>query len=235
MIELENNWKTQLMEHCYSAISELPDEDPVDGNLVDDTGELPSLYTFYSELLAMRNEVRKVNRRTAETFGDFGDVLDGMRSDGGKLREHLSAQSSAAERKSGISRNLALSMVDLLDRVWRLEKISSAHSQKGWSGIFSAKEYAENQSGAISILANHLQQLLEKSEVQAIRVRAGDVYDPLYMKAVNQPNSSNGDSNEAPSQLVIVEEHLAGYRMGEQCLRPAEVSLKRQKTISKLS
>jgi molecular chaperone GrpE (heat shock protein) len=71
-----------------------------------------------------------------------------------------------------------------------------------------------------------------KSEVLPISVRAGDAYDPLCMKAVGRVKSSDDDGEDTPSQLVVAEQCLAGYNMGEHCLRPAEVNLIMQKPIS---
>jgi len=230
MNELDQDWKTALKHRCLMAISRLPDELEED-KLSEDVSEPPALYAFYEELLSMRNEVRKVNRKTADTFGRFGDVLEGMRSDSGKLREHLFKESDAAGKKSGISRNVALAMVDLLDRIQRLEDAARKHSQKGWRGAFKAREYGEQQSGALAILAEHLKKLLEEVKVEPINASPGDLFDPLCMKAIGMVDQGTDHENEA-SQLQVAEECLPGYRMGAHCLRPVEVSLTRRNNPS---
>ena len=220
------DWKSDLKQQCLIAIAQLPDEAVV----YDESENVispPSLYQFYEELLAMRNEVRKINRKTAGTFTRFGDVLEGMQTDSGKLREYLNKKSIAKESKSSISRNTALAMVDLLDRAHRLQKASVKHRQKGWRGIFQTSQHEEKQSGAISIFTDHLQKLLQDSKVESIHVQPGDVFDPLRMKAVGKLAGSS-DTQHVNSQLIVTQEVLPGYRMGDQCLRPAEVYLTRQ-------
>jgi molecular chaperone GrpE (heat shock protein) len=230
MNEFDLNWKSTLKHHCLTAISRLPDDVGQDdaSNCI---SEPPALYEFYEELLAMRNEVRKVNRKTADTFARFGDVLEAMRSDSGKLRGHLLKESDAAKKKSGVSRNMALSMVDLLDRIQRLENATRKHSQKGWRGAFKAREYGEQQSGALSILEDHLKKLLAEIKVKPITARLGDKFDPLCMKAIGQAERG-ADNDNQDAQLLVTEECLPGYRMGEHCLRPVEVRLTRKKPVT---
>jgi len=230
MNKFDQDWKSALKHRCMLAISRLPD-DAWEDDASDDASEPPALYEFYEELVSMRNEVRKVNRMSADTFGRFGDVLEGMRSDSGKLREHLLKESESAEKKSGISRNMALAMVDLLDRIQRLENATLKHSQKGWRAAFKTREYGQQQSGALSILADHLKKLLTEVKVESINTRPGDVFDPLCMKAIGQVErhtDHDKDNHNEVSQLLVTEESLPGYRMGEHCLRPAEVRLAHQ-------
>lgn len=233
MNDLDLDWKSALKHRCLTAISSLPD-DAGEDDAPDYVSEPPALYAFYEELLAMRNEVRKVNRKTADTFSRFGDVLEAMRSDSGKLRGHLLKESDAAGKKSGVSRNMALSMVDLLDRIQRLETAALKHSQKGWRGAFKSREYGEQQSGALSILADHLKKLLAEVKVEPIIARLGDRFDPLCMKAIGQDECpvDQADNDDQASQLLVTEECLPGYRMGEHCLRPVEVRLTRRSPAS---
>lgn len=222
MIEPYTDWKSALKLQCVEAIEQMPDFIE-EGTL--DTSEPPSLYAFYEELLTMRNEVRKVNRKTADTFSRFGDVLEGMRSDSGKLREQLATSSQAKRENSGTSRNLALSLVGLLDRVHRLETAADSHAQSGWLDRIKASGQWKQQAGAIHVLDDHLMKLLTEAGVELIEASPGMPFDPLWMKAVGklEESATGGDS----TSLVIAERILPGYRMGDQCLRPAEVRVKR--------
>lgn len=235
MNELDQHWKSELRERCFKAISLLPedewDDDELEGELSEDAIEPPALYDFFEELLAMRNEVRKVNRKTADTFARFGDVLEGMQSDSTRLRELFSKESKDDEKKSGLSRDMAMALVGLLDRVQRLESTARTHNQKGWRGIMQSQEYVKKQGGAVSILADHLQKLLTSAKVELINARPGDIFDPLCMKAIGQLDGSD-DNTQSTAPLVIVEECLPGYRLGEHCLRPAEVRLTRKNSTT---
>jgi len=225
----EPSWKADLKQRCLVAISQLPDneEEIVGDDESEDLMPPPSLYAFYEELLTMRNEVRKINRKTAGTFTRFGDVLEGMQVDSRKLREHFNKESLSRKSKSSLTRNTALAMIDLLDRAQRLEKASRKQLEKGWRGVFQARSHEEKQNGAVSIFTDHLKKLLSDSNIELIRVQPGDVFDPLCMKAVGEL-TGNADKENPLSQLVVSSESLPGYRMGEQCLRPAEVYLTRQ-------
>ena len=232
MMTPDLDWKQDLQHRCLLAISQLPDEQwAFEGSDVSEEGaSTPSLYKFHEELITIRNEVRKINRKTAGTLTRFGDVLEDMRQDSGKLREHLNKEFQSKKIKSGVSRNMALTMVDLLDRAQRLEKASDKQLEKGWLGGFNAHNHELKQRGAVSIFTDHLQKLLANSNIERINIQVDDVFDPLIMKAVGDLGG-NSAGDHSKSQLVVSEVILPGYRLGQQCLRPVEVSLTRKPSL----
>lgn len=233
---MDDPWQESLRTQCAAAIDELAafagtgGQPGADGELHPEAGpravEPPSLYAFYEELLAVRNEMRHGNRKFAETFGRFGDVLDGMRQESGKLRERLARDSG----DGAVSRGLALALVDICDRVDRLEAAAASQANNGWLARLKAEGRWQKQAEAIAFLRHHLQPVLAAAGVQRIPVQ-GQPFDPLWMKAVESPHQlpelEPADSSRPgrPLALVVEEELLPGYRMGDQCLRPAEVRL----------
>lgn len=215
-----DEWREQLLAQCAEAIALLPDRPAADLPGEEIREELPSLYTYFQEVVALRNEVRKGNRRTAETFAKFGEVLEGMREDSGRLRERLGSTAKSGEAVHP-PRKQALDLVDLCDRVARLEAVSQACRQHGWLARLRAGDQWQQQAGALSILHDHLQHLLVEAGVHRIDAPPGQAFDPHQMKAVSRQGAAAGDGQT----LVVAEELLPGYRLGNYCLRPAEVRL----------
>ncbi len=215
----EAEWKQRLLAQCAEAVAMLPEAPPVNAPPAP-AEELPSLYAFFEELVALRNEVRKGNRKTSETFSKFGEVLDGMREDSGRLRERL-GPSGRTEAASGTPRNLALAMVDVCDRTARLESAARSLDGAGWLARLRSHDDWQQQAGALSILSEHLRQLLVEAGVRRIEAGPGQAFNPLLMKAIglDGPGPDEGES------LAVAEELLPGYCIGNQCLRPAEVRL----------
>ncbi len=73
-------WREDLKEDLDDAIAELKEiEDPAEEF---DPPEPPDLFTFYGELVALRNEMRRASRKATEVFQQMG---------AGKLKPEVSA------------------------------------------------------------------------------------------------------------------------------------------------
>lgn len=212
-------WREQLREQCAVAIASLPEE-LMDELPSEDDDEPPSLYSYFEEVVTLRNEVRRGNRKTAETFAKFGEVLEGMREDSGRLRERLGAKANSGETARA-PRKQALELVDVCDRVRRLEEVSQSCQQQSWLARLRGGDQWQMQTGALSILRDHLEHLLHEVGVTHIDSAPGRLFDPHQMKAVSRHGPAAGDGES----LVVAEEFLPGYRLGDYCLRPAEVRL----------
>jgi hypothetical protein len=221
------DWKQRLLARCAEAVAMLP-ETPPDPAPPAPAEEVPSLHAFFEEHVALRNEVRKGNRRTAETFSKFGEVLEGMREDSGRLRERLGPSGGSETGSGGSPRNLALAMVDVCDRVARLESKARSLKGAGWMTRLRSHDDWSQQAGALSILGEHLQQLLGEAGVRPIDATPGVAFNPLHMKATGLDGPAPGEGES----LVVAEELLPGYRIGDQCLRPAEVRLTSKQSTS---
>ena len=214
MSSQDQAWKELLHARCAEAIERLQFRPPQ----LETEPEPPSLYDFHADLAALRNEQRKGNRKTAETFSRFGDVLESMQADSGKLREFL-VSAAKSDETGKISRNLVLGLIDIADRLDRLETAAQAkNGSRRLLTLVKDETRWRKQTEALSIVRQRLEDVLASSGIQRIEV-IGQPFDPLWMKAVA------GEQTPAQNPRIVAEELLAGYRMGEDCLRPAEVRL----------
>ncbi|GEM_PF-1363539 len=210
-------WKSRLLDACGEAVGRLPDDPPLEGFSGPDAGP-PSLYSFFEEVAVLRNELRAGNRRAAETFAKFGEVLEGMREDSGKLRERLAGAAEAQSQPVG-ARRIASLLVEIIDRIGRLESAARAGAEGGWMARLGSRGRWVRQAEGLAILHDHLRELLAREGVERIDAAPGERFDPHFMKAVGRESARESGGGA----LVVSEEILPGYRFGEECLRPAEV------------
>ncbi len=222
----EPEWKQQLrarFEQVVAGLESPPEGWEELGEREDEEGEEePSLYRFYEELAALRNEYRKGNRRTAETFSQFGETLGGLDQEIRQLRRHLQTMTEKEPASDDFGRTHGLALVELGDRVRRLEAQLAAPPEVK-EGFFSKTPASwliawDNVREAAEILANHFKGLLDQLGLQPIKA-LGQPFDPTLMKAVAREESAEGAPN------IVTEELADGYLYEGKPLRLAEVKV----------
>jgi molecular chaperone GrpE (heat shock protein) len=217
--EAENgleDWKAEMrreFEVWLADIDSIPEIDPED-----EEPETPDLFAFYSQWAAANAEARKSNRRSAEAFSQWGDVLGRFDGDLKMLREQLQQLAAEAPGK-GMSRAHCLVLVEMLDRLQRVARAFASPPEVSWWGGGKAWSDAwERQHQALDILLGHFDGLLKKEGLTRIET-AGHPFDPTTMTAV----AAEVDSTK-PDQTII-EELAPGYRLRGELLRPAQVKV----------
>jgi molecular chaperone GrpE len=93
-------WREDLRDELDDALDELAEiEDPTQDF---DPPDPPDLFTFYGELAAIRNELRRAFRRSSETAEKFGGALQAL---------------SSGPQTPINNRSLGLALVALADRI----------------------------------------------------------------------------------------------------------------------
>jgi hypothetical protein len=184
--------------------------------------ETPDLYSLYEELTALRNESRKGNRKSAEIFSRFGESLDHFQDEIRRIGEQMTRIEVARGDQAVLPRSYFLGLVELVDRMHRLEAAFGRPPQPGRFAFLSSdaawqKAWANLQQG-FSILVSHLEKLLEQAAIQRLNT-VGAIFDPVTMLAVATTAPNGRPLN------VVVEEVAPGYRWRNEILRPAEVKI----------
>jgi molecular chaperone GrpE (heat shock protein) len=212
------DWKDQLrrdFERWLDSIEEIP-PGPDDGNDGDDGAE-PDLYSFYEELASLSTESRKSNRRTAEAFSQWNEVLNHFQGDLSQLRR-LFSERFGPEAET-LPRAHCLALLDLLDRVERMaEAFDRPPRPAWWSNDRAWRAAWGTQRGALDILRSHLLALLKKEGIARIATR-GAAFDPGTMTAVAAESRT-----DLPPQTVL-EELSPGYACRGAVLRLAQVKV----------
>jgi molecular chaperone GrpE (heat shock protein) len=221
--EPEPEWKRRLRDEFESVLAGLdapPEELQADDDDEDESVDQPDLYSFFEELTVLRNEFRKGNRRTAETFSQIGDSLGGLEGELGHLRHHLQILGETSDPRDAPSRNVALSILEFDDRLRRLQEAlqSPPHPRETITSQLAVdwSDAWEEVRQAVEMLTYHLSSLLEKLGLQPMTV-IGQPFDPTLMRAVAR------ESAHAIPPNTVIEELTRGYLKNGEPLRLAEV------------
>jgi molecular chaperone GrpE (heat shock protein) len=198
---------------ALDQIDELPAAEPAPDE------EAPDLYSFFGQLTVLTTESRKGNRRTAEAFSQWGEVLGRFDVELRQVREHLARLAATALQPEAVPRPYCLSLIELTDRLERLLRaFDSAPAQRWWLNDAPWRAAWETQRQGLAILLTHVCELLKKTGVTRLDT-LGRPYDPTVMVAVaTEPRT------QSPSHTVI-EELAGGYLLGRDLLRPAQVKI----------
>lgn len=89
-----------------------------DGAAGTETGDTVDLFTLFTELSALKNEVKLESRHVKEALNQFGDLFETLRENNHQLsRELEQRQKTRAEHESSAQRPLLLEIIDLKDRL----------------------------------------------------------------------------------------------------------------------
>lgn len=212
-------WKDALradFEGWLESLTEIPDATTVDTTPDDaeDDG-IPDLASFHAELAALSAESRKANRRTAEAFSQWGDVLKGFQDDLTRLRDRI----PAAAPVTGVTRSFAAALVEMNDRLHRLAE-AARQTPRGKVGLFGSdapwREAWQAQCQALEITRSHFASLLEKQGLRRIAA-AGEIFDPSTMIGVEAVTGSGRPPHTVLSELA------PGWMLSDDVIRPAQV------------
>jgi molecular chaperone GrpE (heat shock protein) len=216
-------WKQQVREQVgewLQSVDMIP-------SVEEDAHDEPDLYSLYEELLALRSDSRKANRKTAETFSQFGESMGSFEAETRRLREQLNRLEAAQTAGGELPRSQCLVLVEMLDRLHRLRSAMERPPQPARLALFGStrpwEEAWERLRQGFSILVTHFEAMTKSAGIQAIRT-LDTSFDPLSMVAV----AAEPASGRAPN--LVIEEISAGYRWRDEILRPAEVKITTTRT-----
>jgi molecular chaperone GrpE (heat shock protein) len=210
-------WKDEMrrdFEAWLAAVEEIPDfEDRIE--------EEPDLYSFYEQLAILNTESRKSNRRAADALSQWGSTLERFKADLTLLHEKIGQTPDRDSGKGSLSRNHCLALIELLDRLLRLQEAFGAHAPKrSWLRSHDAawRRAWHAQHEACGILIAHFEALLAVEGVERMDC-LGNAFDPTMMAAAAVERDPARPAN------TVIEEIARGYRWRGELLRYAQVKV----------
>lgn len=211
-------WKARLrydFERWLSTVEALPEE--TDPGTEEDAP--PDLYSFFEQLAVLNAESRRANRRTAETLSQWGETLGRFGAELGRVSELAARSLAAGGSADQLTRGHCLALIEVLDRLHRLEAAFARPPARSWWARDQAWRAAwENQRQAFRIVTDHVETLLRQADVFRLDTM-GQPFDPLRMAAVA------ADPTSAHPPQTVLEELNRGYRRGDEVLRVAQVRI----------
>lgn len=212
------DWKTTLRADFESWLDTL-DEIPAELSEEAEPDENPDLATVFGDLSSLALESRKSNRRTAEAFTQWNDILTGFQDDLKRFRERERVMLENQPAPDPVPASIAAFLVDFHDRLARLaQALTQMPAAKlGFFGDDTAWKTAwQNQRTALEITLSHLQIFLKEQGFQRIHA-LGQPLDPTRMAVIETRLSPDKTPH------TVIEEIAPGWLLGSRVLRPAQV------------
>jgi molecular chaperone GrpE len=194
-----------------------------------DLGESPSdaeaidLYTLFTELAALKTEVKLESRQVKQALDVAGELIEGLRQNNHQLSTELSRRRQEEdETRQAAERPLLLAILELRDRL-RATLVGLRVFKPGSIGKRKTKRFIASMDEGLEISLRRLDGVLHGYQVRAMDP-VGKPVDPQTMTVTAIESRKDRDSG------VVLEEVRQGFLRGEQVLRLAEVIVNKHET-----
>jgi len=209
-------WKEQRIEEFRKWLSELPDDDPICEQHADPLNDSCDMFTLFSEIAALRQEVRLQNRKqekSIKTLDAFSDWVSSA-ADFFKSRDENRDEFEARVRKNQ-GKRMAMHFLDVRDSLARgATAAAKAARPKGFFKRKSREMEALAQGHEMAL--KKFDTAMKEAGIEPIKT-VGEPFDPKIMKAVAVEENAS-----LPSGCVI-KEVSCGFRMSDDFLKIANV------------
>ena len=176
------------------------------------------LFTLFSELAALKNEVKLEARQFKKALEQLQSVTENSQNDHAALLAELDrSYTTIAEQKLRKTlRPLLIQLVDLSDRI----DAGIVAGEKFKPGFFGPRnrEVIHGLKEGQALTRKRLEQILASCDVHPIATK-DQVLDPHAMRAVES------EHRKGIPYGVVTEEVRKGFAWGDEVLRPAEVKV----------
>jgi molecular chaperone GrpE len=211
--------KEQLIDRFRAYLDVLPEvaaEAPTEQRQTD-------LFSLFTELMALKNEVRLESRQLKTALDEFKAVFDTLQTSHGQLSDALDrARTVQQEQRRTLLRPLLLELLELCDRLEAGLQALRGYQPSPLSGLCKREKAliaAVGQGQEISL--RRLEQLLNGQNVYALEAR-GKPLDPHTMRATEVEQRTDLDSG------IVTEELRQGFTWEGELLRLAEVKVNKR-------
>ncbi|MDA3920040.1 MAG: nucleotide exchange factor GrpE [Salinisphaera sp.] len=189
-----------------------PNDDSRDSREID-------LYTLFTELAGLRNEIRLESRQVKRALDEFSGVFSTLEDNGKRLQSELNdRRDKQAAVTANAERGLLLELIELRDRLAQAQALASSHQPGALARFFSPRQHAlvQDMAEGLGITLRRLDQALASYDVKPIKA-VGQVIDPHRMRvAAVRTQTEQADG-------LALEEVRRGYQRAGEVLRLAEV------------
>jgi len=183
---------------------------------LENTDRQVDLYQLFSELSALKSEVKKDARQQKDALGQFTNLLDTLQGGNKQLSKELERHDT--NRNNAVTRakkDLLGEVIDINDRL-RATVASLHHFKPPLMERKASREFRLGLQEGLEMTLRRLELLLNSHEVIAVGA-IGQTVDPYTMRV-----SEVVEDNKQPDG-VVVEEIQRGYLYKGKLLRLAEV------------
>jgi molecular chaperone GrpE len=218
---MDSEIKEQLLERFRAYLDEQPDtaSDEPDENRTD-------LYSLFSELVALKNEVRLESRQVKTALDEFRAVFETLQASQSQLGDELNrAHTAVPERQRVALKPVLLELLELRDRqeagLRVLQNYRPAFMVRFLGRRRRERDLLQAMAQGQDISLRRLDQILNAQQVVALEAE-GQPLDPHTMRAAEL------DQRTDLANGIVTEELRKGYTWQGELLRLAEVKVNRR-------
>lgn len=219
----DSNWKAAILDRFASWLDGVSDPESVLAPLAVEDENQPDLYSFYSELATLKQEIRLQTRAVTSASRSAETVEQGLRetllSQQEELRrtaESLKSAIPAASREARVA--VILELLALRENANHTIAAMDQRRLPAMPWNRRARRMLEENAADQRSLRDQMDDTLRRLEVYPL-ARPGMVFDPKTMRAVSRADGSG----VRPGQVAEVLKQ--GYRSGKQILLTANVAV----------
>jgi len=219
---MDSEIKEQLLERFRAYLDQQPETPGEPGQ----DQRRTDLYSLFSELVALKNEVRLESRQIKTVLDEFRAVFATLQTSQSQLGNELEhTRNALPEQRRATLKPVLLELLELRDRFEAGLRILQNYRPTFWVRLLGRRRRERTLLQAIAqgqdISLRRLEQILNAQQVIPLAVE-GQPLDPHTMRAVeldHRPDLANG---------IVTEELRKGYLWQGELLRLAEVKVNRQ-------
>jgi molecular chaperone GrpE (heat shock protein) len=215
------SWKRTLEKNLHKWINEL-DVSPSPEELSIEKSPSPDIYSFYSELCALRSEIHLKAKRDHDAIINFKEILTQFDQTLRTLAKEQLKQiknSQLQKHEDASQRAFRLLVVEMYERFKRVEdRLGNTPSVRFFTSSVKWRSKWRSLKKGFSILREHFQNILNHEGIHQIKCE-GLLFDPNSMKAVEFELIDTVPPN------TVLEELASGYLYQKRVLKYAEVKV----------
>jgi molecular chaperone GrpE len=218
--------KETLLDRFRVYLDGLDDSDSGEAPIaLDESSEASDLFSVFVELAATRSEVHTQSRLTKDALDQFRAVFDTLQSSHSAMEQELKdARARGREQNRMALRPLLLDIIDVRDRLVAGLASTAPPPAAGWFARWLRKTPAMDPwREGLNMTLRRLDQVLADRRVTALDV-VGRPFTPSLARVVATIDDPTVDDG------VVVGEVRAGFAWEDELLRPAEVTVARDRT-----
>ena len=211
-------WKNRVKEKVNEWLNTNPELDKEYNRDAGVKADIPDLYSFYTELCALRSDSKKGTRKNQDSLMLFSDVLEELKIS----LEDLKSKVNFFEQINNTAAKETL-IKPLIDIFIRFQRIIDNLNAPVQSSLFAFsnpyKKKLEKSIEGFSLVFTHLKKLLDNEGV--IKTEClGQKFDPHTMIAV-----ATEDINDDLQPDMVVEEISPGFKFQDKVILLAKVKV----------
>jgi len=206
----------QLLEQFENFLQQAEQLSPENNDAIEKASKQIDLYQLFSELSALKTEVKKEARQQKETITHFTKILDTLQNSNNQLTQELGKAES--QRKNAIiqaKKDLLEGVIDLNDRL-EATLISMENFKPPFMERKASREFHKGVQQGLAMTLRRVEQLLNSHDITPVKA-IGKAVNPHTMRVtelkeeVKQPDG------------IVLEEIRRGYLHQGKLFRLAEV------------